>query len=49
MRAYGQDYAVLKLAWHAYQGIIDWYRMRNKRDTESKLRMIINELYLLQS
>src|SRR5699024_1985219 len=46
--AYDKDYAVLKIAWHAYQGIIDCYRMSNKRDAKSKMRTIINELRMLK-
>lgn len=46
--AYDKDYAALKVAWHAYQGIIDCYRMSNKRDAKSKMRMIINELRKLK-
>ncbi|MGO3876949.1 MAG: ISL3 family transposase [Corynebacterium sp.] len=46
--AYDKDYAVLKIAWHAYQGIIDCYRMRNKREAKKKIRLIINELRTLK-
>lgn len=46
--AYDKDYAALKIAWHAYQGIIDCYRMRNKREAKTKMHMIINELRMLK-
>jgi len=39
---------VLEIAWHAYQGIIDCYRMSNKREAKSKMRSIVNELRMLK-
>jgi len=45
---FDKDYGVLKIAWHAYQGIIDCYRMSKKREANSKMRSIINELRMLK-
>lgn len=36
--AYDHDHEVLKLAWLAYQGIIDCYQMSNERQAKAKMR-----------
>ncbi len=46
--AYDHDYEVLKLAWLAYQGIIDCYQMSNKRQAKAKMRTIIDQLRVLK-
>ena len=42
--AYDKAYGALKMAWLAYQGIIDCYQMRNKRKAKAQMREIINSL-----
>lgn len=46
--AYDKDYEVLKLAWLAYQAIIDCYQMGNKREAKKKMRTIIDQLRVLK-
>lgn len=46
--AYDKDYGVLKLAWLAYQAIIDCYQMGNKREAKKKMRTIIDQLRVLK-
>lgn len=46
--AYDKDYGALKLAWLAYQAIIDCYQMGNKREAKKKMRTIIDQLRVLK-
>ena len=47
--AYDKDYGTLKMAWLAYQGIIDCYQMSDKRKAKAQMRDIINALCKLPS
>lgn len=46
--AHDTDYGVPKLAWLAYQGIIDCYQMSNKRQAKKKMLIIIDQLRVLK-